>query len=190
MILILAASALATSLMSEQENCRVDRSAMLSLDQTSFDQDLAGGWRKLAAVPGCEAAAADLIRDYRAANSNDATILTWHEGQLRARAGDSAEAIRLFNASRKKSDESGWNLYVDASIAFLERNLDGLRAARDHLASLPRPENFSPRGPNGQVLNVPWPPNLHVVDGLLECFDKPYGHAYSRCGVPIKVNIR
>src|SRR4051794_36183667 len=45
--------------------CYDDRAALLALDQKAFDQDLAGGWRAVAASPGCELAAADLIRDYR-----------------------------------------------------------------------------------------------------------------------------
>jgi|GEM_PF-3021325 len=52
-------------------SCAFDRPAMLGLDQAAFDQDLSnggGGWRAVAAKPGCEEVAADLIRDYRSAH--------------------------------------------------------------------------------------------------------------------------
>lgn len=35
-----------------------------------------------------------------------------------------------------------------------------------------------PRGPNGELLQVAWPPNLNVVDGLVRCFGRPYAIAY------------
>ena len=42
-----------------------EREELLALDQQSFDQDLEGGWRPIAARPECRLAAADLIREYR-----------------------------------------------------------------------------------------------------------------------------
>lgn len=66
--------------------------------------------------------AADLIRDWRKAHANmgpaDA-LLSWHEGQLRADAGQYADAIKLFDAGRHPAAEDAkwsWNLYVDGSI--------------------------------------------------------------------------
>lgn len=67
--------------------CRYDRAAVLTLDEQAFDQDMSGGWRALS-DRGCEASAADLIRDYRAAHTLERAYLSyWHEGQLRADAG-------------------------------------------------------------------------------------------------------
>lgn len=45
------------------DNCGHDRARLLSLDENEFDQDMAGGWRALAATPGCLLIAADLVRD-------------------------------------------------------------------------------------------------------------------------------
>lgn len=157
--------------------CQVDRAAILALSQEAFDQDLARGWRPLAQRPGCEGAAADLVRDYRASTESRIHILYWHEGQLRANIGEYPEAIRLMEQSRRLDDPFGWNPYVDATIAFLHADLGALNAARARLATLPRPSAFREQVlANGYRLS--WPPNLEVVDALVRCFGRPYREAY------------
>ena len=158
--------------------CTFNRAELLALDEHSFDQDMNGGWRAVAHQEGCIEVAADLIREYRENRWLRSTILYWHEGQLRALAGSTDEAIRLFEKSHKADDAFGWNLYVDASIAFLKRDKPALLAAREALARLPRPEDFDPRDAQGKVVDIPWPPNLSVVDGLIACFDREYKEAY------------
>jgi hypothetical protein len=161
--------------------CTYDRDRLLSLDQKAFDQDLEGGWRALANDPRCWIAAADLLRDYRQLHQSTASILFWHEGQLRANAGQTAAAIALFEQSRaKEPDPFGWNFYVDGTIAFLRHDRAGLQAARDKLAAVPKPADFHPIGPNGKPMEIKWPPNLNVLDGFLTCFDRPYDVAYGR----------
>jgi hypothetical protein len=158
--------------------CMFNRAELLALDEHSFDQDMDGGWRAVARHEECTEVAADLIREYRETRGLTSTILYWHEGQLRAHAGSTDEAIRLFEKSRKTFDIFGWNLYVDASIAFLRRDKPALLAAREALARLPRPEDFNPRDAQGNVVVVSWPLNLSVVDGLITCFDRAYKEAY------------
>jgi hypothetical protein len=154
--------------------CQVDRSALLALGQDAFDQDMNGGWRPLSQRPGCESAAADLIRDYRVATEGRLHVLYWHEGQLRANAGQYPEAIRLMELSRTASDS--WNVFGEATIAFLRGDRAALEAARARLASLPRPPGFREEVlANG--VHVTWPPNLAVVDGLIHCFGRPYREA-------------
>ena len=154
---------------------------MLTLDQKAFDQDLHGGWRELAARPNCKLAAADLIRDYRVAHGSTSSTLFWHEGQLRAAAGHAAGAIALMEQSRKGSgDKLGWDLYVDATVAFLRRDRIALLAAREALSRVPRPVTFDPRDQQGRPLLVEWPMNLTVVDALIRCFDRSYAQAYGR----------
>jgi hypothetical protein len=163
--------------------CMFDRAELLALDEHSFDQDMNGGWRAVAQHEECIEVAADLIREYRETRGLISTILYWHEGQLRAEAGSTDEAIRLFEKSRKADDVFGWNLYVDASIAFLKRDKPALLAAREALARLPRPENFNPRDAQGHVVYISWPPNLDFVDGFITCFDRGYKEAYgNNCG--------
>lgn len=173
-------------------SCDHDRSGLLALDEDRFDQDFNGGWRALAAKPGCKLAAADLLRDYRQAHNNEAGILYWHEAQLRAMAGQSGAAIGLMEKSRQPAgrDQGGWNAYVDASIAFLRKDRPALEQARQSLAAVPFPSDkgmpplkdglveLPMKG--GKTMKVRWPPNIDVVDGLIQCFDKPYEEAYGR----------
>ena len=165
---------------SADPDCAYDRSQLMALDQHSFDQDMDGGWRALASKEGCLVAAADLIRDYRETHSSGFTaILFWHEGQLRAEAGDSSGAIVLFERSRLPADVSpGWNEYVDATIAFLKKDRPSFDRARAALADLPKPSNWA-RDSAGR--EMAWPPNLEVVDGLASCFTKSYKEAYASC---------
>ena len=171
--------------------CAHDRARLMALDQPAFDQDMTGGWRALA-MAGCDSAAADLIRDWRAAHTGadmpNPGILFWHEGQLRANAGQTAAAIALFDRSRKTAAEDagfGWNLYVDGSIAFLRRDRAGFDMARATLAVLPRPAGFDPRGPDGKPVTVRWPMNLNVLDGFRRCWNRPYKEAYT-CATPMR----
>lgn len=179
-MLALAAAMLAAAAPSTPARCAYDRSAMLRLEQRAFDQDLQGGWRVIADRPGCSIAAADLIREYRKSHGSEDRILYWHEGQLRATAGQTSAALRLFGRSYKEGrDAIGWNAYVDATIAFLRRNRPGLLAARERLLLIPRSPDWSPRGPDGKPLAIAWPPNLNVVDGFIACFGQPYAKAYA-----------
>jgi hypothetical protein len=168
----------------------LERERLLSLDQKAFDQDLSGGgggWRALSAKTGCETAAADLIRDYRQRYSLNESILYWHEGQMRAYANDYPAAIALFEKSRKpeEQDQTGWNYYVDASVAFLKRDQKALLAARHNLSAIKTlPEFVLNDGvfeiPNnsGPPFKMRWPPNIDVVDGLIKCVEKSYREAY------------
>lgn len=181
--MILASLALAAaSAAGSAPSCSYDRAALLALDQPAFDQDLRGGWRALAAK-GCDREAAELIRQWREAHRATDTILFWHEGQLRANAGDYALAIPLFERGRHAPDEDatwGWNLYVDGSIAFLRGDRPALEAARARLAELPRPADLPEvRDANGTPVVIDWPMNLHVLDALLRCWGQSYRRAYS-----------
>jgi len=174
--------------------CGYDKNAMLSLGEDAFDQDLSnggGGWRKVGNTPGCELAAADLIAAYRAEHPASNSILAWHEGQMRASAGQSERAIPLLRAARKDpaKDPAGWNAYVDATLAFLEHDKTALLQARQRLAAVPYPSDSGmPPLVNGTIefqaeggrpaMKMRWPPNIDVVDGLVACFDKPYATAY------------
>jgi hypothetical protein len=159
---------------------------MLALSLSDFDQDMEGGWRKIAYDDECVAIAADLIRDYRESKGLSAYLLYWHEGQLRASAGQTGRAVGLFQLSYKppETDQEGWNFYVDATIAFLKKDQTALLGARERLASLPRPKDFAPRDPEGRPVAISWPMNLHVVDAMIRCFGRSYDEAYSGCSNP------
>lgn len=182
-VLYMAAALSTMSGAPDAQPCVIDQHAAMALDEQAFDQG-PDGWRKLA-NPDCFAAAADLIRDWRAAHPGHGAMLHWHEGQMRAAAGQYGAAAPLFEAARAGSNEwnidTGWNAYVDASIAFVRRDLPALKAARTRLATLPPPPLQPQAAPAAKAEPLPenWPPNLDVIDGLIACFDKPYADAMS-----------
>lgn len=174
--LTIIASALA--LLDPVAACDFDRDAMLAMDEQTFDQTPAG-WRSLHAED-CIEQAAGLIADYREHTGSEGAMLYWHEGQLRAELGQDEAAVELFDKARQPAlSFQGWDHYVDASIAFLERDRAALEAARERLAATPAPDmEMVATLPDGRKVKVPWPPNLNVVDGFVRCFDEPYGVAY------------
>jgi hypothetical protein len=110
-------------------------------------------------------------------------LLYWHEAQIRASIGESDAAIALMKESRQpgSDDRYGWNLYIDATIAFLRKDKDGFIEARRRLDQLKKPDNLS--------ADAEWPPNASAVAGLWNCFDKPYKLAYgSQCRDKSKPN--
>lgn len=184
--LLLVAAAAMTPPSSPQEprpDCSYDLEAMLALDLEAFDQDLNGGWRVLDRM-GCELQAAELIREWRFHKRAYVGILYWHEGQLRAKIGQTDEAIALFNRSYKSFDEDlffGWNHYVDGTIAFLQRDRERLHKAIDRLSAVPEPAD-SPKTftmSDGTVIQLSWPPNLEVLQAFERCWDRNYREAYN-----------
>ena len=170
--------------------CSYDKAAMLGLDEEEFDQDLSGGWRAVANTSGCELAAADLLAAYRTQHPKVSAVLAWHEGQLRAMAGQYERAIPLLNQDRKPpgQDLAGWNYYVDATLAFLRQDKPALLNARHQLAAVPYAEGIGlpplkngyfevPGQPGHPATHMRWPPNIDVVDGLVACFGKSYSEA-------------
>lgn len=106
---------------------------MLAMDYPAFDQTMNHGWRALSDGLTCAVEAANLIHEYRIAKNPTHPMLFWHEGQLRASAGEVREALSLMEQSRSLSGSiPGWNELVDATIAFLRND----RAAFDkaHIA--------------------------------------------------------
>ncbi|HPF21909.1 MAG TPA: hypothetical protein PK417_00430 [Hyphomonas sp.] len=163
--------------------CVTGREQLMAMDYWTFDQDPAG-YQAVYARAGCRLAAADLIRDYHAAlrekgepvtrtfpqgtitfgENGEVSSLYWHEGQIRAFAGQTDQAASLF---RKSIDSDQYRNaaklhYAQATIAFLENDLDALSSERAVLAAI-APENDL---------------NLSVVDGLIACFGRSYKDAY------------
>ena len=167
---------------SQSEACSFNWQAMMALDEKAFDQDMNGGWRRLARLSDCYLAAANLINDYRDFHQSESTTLAWHEGQLRANLGETEHAIVLFNLARHTNDLTGWNDYVDATIAFLRRDLQALHSAREALAAVPKPDARWTDS-QGNTIDIVWPLNLDVVDRLIRCYDFDYETAYGRCPV-------
>lgn len=174
------------------EKCAYDQEKLLSLDETAFDQDLPnGGWRKIGNIPGCEAAAAELIAAYRSRHPDSSSTVAWHQGQMLASAGMNEQAIPVLESAKKDpaQDIAGWNHYVDATIAFLSGDKEKLVCARDHLAAVPYDAASGmaplvdgyvefPTQPDQPPIRMRWPPNIDVVEGLVKCFGESYSEAY------------
>lgn len=145
---------------------------ILELGFDAFDQDVTAGWRALSLKPGCEEAAANMVRAFRMNAEASLPLLYWHEAQLRAVADDYTAAVPLMEKSRVPADRDkfGWNAYVDATIGFLRSDQTVLMKAREQLVALPRPSSVGAKRS--------WPPNLSVIDGLIRCIGKIYKIAY------------
>ncbi|MEO0590559.1 MAG: hypothetical protein AAFZ11_08365 [Pseudomonadota bacterium] len=171
-----------------EPDCSYDLDAMLALDRNAFDQDIpSGGWRGLS-KKGCHAEAAELIRAWRHEKRDHASILYWHEGQMRAYAGQTEEAIALFERTYTAPEEDtdfGWNYYVSGTIAFLRGYREGLTQAINGLATISEPENNSFTRADGTVVTMNWPPNMNVLKSFEACWGQPYKVAYgSGCTKP------
>lgn len=167
--------------------CAHDREALMAMSPERFDSTEVISWRTLANDQTCLAVAANLLRDYRESHRavldiSQLHLNYWHEGQLRAGLGQTARAVRLMMAGVDPSVTSdGFADYALGSVAFLNRDLVGLKTARDRLAATPPPEDWDEavaefRAKFGR--EIAWPMNLDVLDGLITCFDKPYLEAY------------
>ncbi|MBO6764470.1 hypothetical protein [Maricaulis sp.] len=190
---ILALSLLAASSTAQEEPaCRVDPSPYLEMEVDAFDQSETG-WRGIARQR-CYAEAADLIGLYVAdrVEPDDRLFgqLVWHQAQMEAHAGDYDAALPLFRQSRAINIADGHTadiLMADASIAFLEGDIDALHAARTALLDLPEPDGFADTIARFRE-NYPdrppptWPLNLNIFDRLIACFGYSYEVAYAgRC---------
>ena len=166
--------------------CLQPDAAMLALPLQDFDQTPAG-WRSLDAE-GCEAVGAEAIARYREVNrealaNQDLGTLIWHEGQLRAAAGQTEAAIALMLEGRNEESDA-IQPYVDATVAYLRRDREALLAARERLLALPVPDYFAAAVERYKV-SYPdhppptWPLNRDKVEGFVDCFDRPYREAYN-----------
>ena len=180
--------------------CGVDAEALdvfMEMDQSSFDQDFTGGWREVYEREGCGVGAAVLVETYILFSQpfppETHGILRWHAGQILANEGETARALAFFQGTYLPEDDgskSDWDLYVDATIAFLDNDQVALENARDVLAArTPDEETMALRQqflddnptitmPDGFVTESQ---NLPVVDGLVACFGRPYSEAYGDC---------
>jgi hypothetical protein len=163
--------------------CTFDKEKLLALDADSFDQDMKGGWRAVAMQDNCKLVAADLIKEYRELRGPRTwRVMVWHEGQLRAMAGDIRSAIPLLEQSRVVLEETspGWNEYVNATVAFLRKDRRAFDEAYASLLALPKPKGWDT---NFFTKDKQWPLNRKVVESLANCFESSYEKAYSQCGI-------
>lgn len=113
-----------------------ERQRLMSLDFEAFDQDMNGGWRTYGNQLEFELAAG-LIEEYMTLHpeieEGQLSVMKWHTGQMYALADKNEKAIPFMEASKKEEDVMSWNTYVDATIAFLKKDKDGLIEKRKEL---------------------------------------------------------
>ncbi|WP_411359982.1 hypothetical protein [Pseudidiomarina sp. YC-516-91] len=165
--------------------CLTPGTDYMALEFQEFDQTMEAGWREVANREGCTEAAADLIQRYRDSKPDlregQLSIMRWHEGQMRAEAGQNEQAVALFKQTYTESDTMGWNYYVNATIAFIEQDAEALQQAHDQLSALPKPSGMNMTDADGNPVDIQWPPNLQVVENLMSCFGRSYSEAYGDC---------
>lgn len=160
---------------SQPRDCRIQPEQLaniLSLSFMKFDQDQAGGWRVLA-DQGCRIEAVLLINAWLAYAPPELTELEkgdlyFHAGQLLAMTGENRLAaeymLRSLNPQEPTDADLSWNAYVLSTVAFLSGDRPRLEFQRSELAA----------GKQTRENKI----NLSVVDGLRQCYGKPYEQAY------------
>lgn len=168
--------------------CSAPGPSVLSLSYEAFDEP-GSGWRRWG-EGGCEGTAAKLLSDYRRSNASrlsswQVSSLVWHEAQVRAAVGETAQALPLFREAMTESDDEATRLYALATIAFLERDREALVQAQGQLAAIPEPPDFA-RAADAYVARYQlprpvWPTNMDIVNDFVRCFDASYKIAYAGC---------
>lgn len=166
---------------SEVGDCAItmkERAVLLELDYRNFDQNAEDGWRPLYEGK-CFADAAELIVSYISSHPEVARenyMLGFHAGQMFALDDQTERAIDFMSdAYRNRSSKIvDWNAFVDANIAFLEKDMNRLVEMRDRIGQQPALE----KGPGTPDWAIGKKINLDVVNGFIACFDQPYSVAY------------
>jgi hypothetical protein len=143
----------------------------LGLSYDAFDQRPGHGWRQLADEEKYLEAARLIDRyekDKEGLEEWQRVNLRFHAGQSYAFAGQKELALARFKTALYRVEPADspvrWNAYVQATIAFLERDRKKLTELREVIANGPKRQGVAP--------------NLDVVDRLIQYFDEPYAAAY------------
>jgi hypothetical protein len=173
---------------SPDDTCAMPGPNTLEMSFEEFDSG-EEGWRRWG-ENGCEREGAAIVVEYRNHHAgrldpSQVAALDWHAGQLYAGAGDYGFAIERMLSAQDHGAEPAEIEYAKATIAFLRSDRDALVAARERMAAIPEPANFS-RAADRYVAtyNLPrpvWPMNIEVVDRLISCFGWSYKVAYRGC---------
>jgi len=162
-------------LFASAEKCQLlpsDINENLNLTWKEFDQTEGQGHRKLA-LKGCFIEAATLIDVYilhhqETLEKSLVRILYFHAGQMYAYSELNSIAvqrmIKSLNPNEPLNPELNWNDYVQASVGFLQSDIEVIKLNRKNLAA----------GKPTQGNKI----NLSVVDQMIKCFGKPYSYAF------------
>ncbi len=160
-----------TSAFAQTRNCESPSiKKYTEMDYKAFDQSPPdGGWRALTNNER-NLEAADLIDSYLVCRprltSEQKATLVFHSGQIHANLGHDAKAIKRFGQAYNKNLDTKyhWNSFVDGTIAFIKKDFEKLKAARDKI--------------KGTEKDHPYVETLNI---LIQCFDKPYKERGPNC---------
>ncbi len=155
-----------------------DHERILGLSFAEFDQTEDNGWRPYYSSK-CYVIAADLLVAYVERHPDlvrENYILPFHAGQILAMAGDYDNAVLYLRRgfSSRDSKPIDWNAFVEAHLAFIEKDVEKLAEMRARIDKQPAMDD----GPGVPDWAVGKKINLDVVDGFLACIDKPFAVAY------------
>ena len=141
--------------------------SLMNLSFEEFDQNMQGGWRMYANNQDFKSAT-DLIKLYleqhNELEAGQREVMSFHCGQLLALMDKNQEAIPYMKASKKTEDVMQWNIYVDATIAFLRKDREAFNAKKTELAQ----KSMMPLDQNK---------NLNVLNLLEANFESTYQEA-------------
>ncbi|MCL5031332.1 MAG: hypothetical protein M1480_20200 [Bacteroidetes bacterium] len=142
----------------------------MELDYDEFDQTFHKGWRSLSDGNKYKESAESIIYyiNNKAGLSTEQLIyLNFHTGQMLAFNNDDESSLKFFYkcfySDPKNNSEQVWNVYVSATIAFLEKRLNDLIKCRKKLEQLPP---------------IPFRPHLRFVKSFIKNFNDSYKKAY------------
>lgn len=103
----------------------------LNMSFSEFDQS-ENGWRELDGK-GNKREAANLIEAYIEKNqdqleSGEMSVLYFHLGQIQAFMDETEKAIKAFEKARELYPSEDGDIYTEATIAFLKRDVEKLRS--------------------------------------------------------------
>jgi len=160
---------------------------LLQQSVQAFALTAGGGWRELYQA-GCTGAAAKMIERYIEAHPDRAAshpVLHFQAGQLRAFQGNRAKAVVKMesaiaaNERGRATHGKHWSTYVAATIAFLEDDKSGLKRLYERLRGR---EDTPPGAPASYDRSDRGDPqHIAIVKGLIDCFEKNYEAAFTRC---------
>ncbi|MCA0131704.1 hypothetical protein [Winogradskyella alexanderae] len=142
--------------------------SIMELSFYEFDQNMDGGWRYYSNKEDFESATTLIklyLEKHQDIESAKRGIISFHCGQMLALLDKNEEAIPYMEASKmKENDVMNWDVYVDATIAFLKKEretFDKKKAELKEKSRLPQDQNR----------------NLIFLNKLEAHFDKTYMQA-------------
>ena len=164
------------------QNCDSFRSLDMAASFSDFDQG--ERWWRESFDAACYSVALRDIDNYIKLNhsrlsESELSILNWHAGQILAYQENYADAVIRFQQTVSASEADEY--YKQATISFLRRDHAALIKSLHGLETSKPPIDFQEAArayEQESGRKITWPPNLSIVQHLVECFNENYRKAY------------